>query len=207
MAEVSFCFPFCVQSHKYTFTSEPLCPKCQNCFKKPQKHETSHPSFNKQSQLSFFHLKHFYGGETICAPQICFLSVFNKDLCVLLQQLVTATGLWLNISTQRGLLTVIKTNKLLHSVARGFKREACTGAVTPNLNAERKKRKRKAKRKGPRGPCSPHSSQTAPPPSRPATIEDAQSHTSTSTPPSCSFFFFIFLSIHTESVFGLTTKR
>lgn len=59
--------------------------------------------------------------------------------CVPLLWLVAATGLWLNISTRRGLLTVMKTNKPLSSLTEGLEHEAHTGAVTPNLNTERNK--------------------------------------------------------------------
>lgn len=95
---------------------------------------------------------------------------------------VRTTGLWLNISMQGGLLTVVKTNKPLSSLTE---HEAHTGAVTPNLNTQRNKRQRRQnKREGGGGggsrPCPLHSSQSSPPPFRPAAAtEDAQKHTLT----------------------------
>lgn len=72
---------------------------------------------------------------------------------VLLQQLVTATGLWLNISTQKGPLTVIKTNvfALLLQGSNTRHTRTHTGAVTPNLDTEREGRKKIKGRQKARG--------------------------------------------------------
>lgn len=142
MTEVSFCLPFSVQSHKCTFTSESF--KIHNYLFKSHTdmRRLYKTGFNTQSPQSLFHLKTLYCSKVICAQKYASFQ-FLIITCVLLLQLVTATGLWLNISTHRGLLTVIKTNKPLSSLTLEFEHEAHTGAVTPNLNTREEERQRR----------------------------------------------------------------
>lgn len=161
--------------------------------------------FNTQSPQSLFHLKTLYCSKVICAQKYASFQ-FLIITCVLLLQLVTATGLWLNISTHRGLLTVIKTNKPLSSLTLEFEHEAHTGAVTPNLNTrEEERQRREGQTRGGERALLPTFLPKRPLPPSTCCYHWGCSKTHIKPPPpssSCLFYH-----QHTDTMFGVTTKQ